>query len=426
MLCWLPASWACRPGSPPARSSREPEPSSPAPWSRPRGRVRLDERTAALVRAERRLDAPLVGRDEELARLHAALAAAREAGRCRVVTVVGEPGIGKTRLARELALREGGQTTGLVARCVAHGDRATFLPLLGALRRAEPEQALAGEPDAGLVLARLGALAEGAQTAPLGESYWAVRRLLEALAGKRPVLLVLDDVHWAEPALVDLIDYLADRVDAPLLMLCLARPELERSLGEPLALGPLGSDEARAIVAAHRRSSTRERASGSSSRRRERALRRAARLFAAEGGEGLPPTLEAVLAGRLGRLAPAERAVLQRAAVVGREFSLGAVAALAGEVARDLLALSRAGFVHPAAAADPSDDGYTFHHVLLRDAAYASLTKTDRGDLNERVAASLDRDGLGDDALVGYHLEQAARSRRELGENAEEARGEGG
>ena len=146
------------------------------------GGIRLDERTAALVRAERRLDAPLAGRKEELARLRAALAAARKEGRCRVVTVVGDPGIGKTRLARELALREGGETTVLVARCIAHGQGVTFLPLLGALRRAEPEQALAGEPDAELVLERLAALEEGAQTAPLGESYWAVRRLLEALA----------------------------------------------------------------------------------------------------------------------------------------------------------------------------------------------------------------------------------------------------
>ena len=143
--------------------------------------------------------------------------------------------------------------------------------------------------------------------------------------------------------------------------------------------------------------------------------------FAADGGEGLPPTLEAVLAGRLGRLDPAERSVLQRAAVVGREFSLGAVAALAdSEVAPELLSLSRAGFVHPAAAADPGDDGYTFHHVLLRDAAYGSLTKADRADLHERAAAWIDRDGPGDDAIAGYHLEQAVRYRRELGENADE------
>ncbi len=179
------------------------------------GGIRLDERTAALVRAERRLDAPLAGREEELARLRAALAAARKEGRCRVVTVVGDPGIGKTRLARELALLEEAGTTVLVARCIAHGQGVTFLPLLEVLRRAEPEQALAGELDAELVLARLTALAEGAESAPLGESYWAVRRLLEALARTRPVLLVLDDVHWAEPALVDLVDYLADRAEAP-------------------------------------------------------------------------------------------------------------------------------------------------------------------------------------------------------------------
>ena len=137
----------------------------------------------------------------------------------------------------------------LVARCLAHGDGATFLPLLGALRRAEPEAALAREADGELVLARLVALAEGGRAAPLGESYWAVRRLLEAVARIQPVLLVLDDVHWAEPALVDLVDYLSDRADGPLLVLCLGRPELERPLGEVLPLGLLGRDESRAIVA---------------------------------------------------------------------------------------------------------------------------------------------------------------------------------
>ncbi len=385
------------------------------------GGIRLDERTGALVRAERRLDAPLAGRDEELARLRSAFAGARDSGRCRVLTVVGEPGIGKTRLARELALHEGADATVLLARCVAHGDGATFLPLLGALRQAEPEQVLAAEPDADLVLARLAALTAGAPTAPLGESYWAVRRLVEALARTRPVLLVLDDVHWAEPALVDLIDYLSDRADAPVLVLCLARPELERQPGEVLALGPLGEDEARAIVAgtAELDAETSDRivhlAEGNALYAEQLAS------FAAEGGEGLPPTVEAVLAGRLGRLDPSERMVLQRAAVVGREFSLGAVAALTdGEVTRELLALSRARFVHPAPAADPGDDGYTFHHVLLRDGAYASLTKADRADLHERAAAWIDRDGPGDDALAGYHLEQAVRYRRELGEDADE------
>ena len=218
----------------------------------------------------------------------------------------------------------------LVARCVAYGEGATFLPLA---RRAAPRRAgacaRADEPDAELVLARLGALAEARRRRSLGESYWAVRRLLEALARSSRSLLVLDDVHWAEPALLDLVDYLADRADAPLLVLCLARPELERPLGETLTLGPLGgtrrarSSPAPPTLDDETRERIVELAEGNALYVEQLAS------FAAEGGEGLPPTLEAVLAGRLGRLAAGERTMLQRAAVVGREFSRGAVAALA-------------------------------------------------------------------------------------------------
>ena len=379
--------------------------------------IALDERTQALVGESRRLDAALVGREQELAQLTAAL----NADSCRVITVAGEPGIGKTRLARELALRAGDGTTVLVARCASYGEGAAFLPLLGALRRAEPERALAGEDDGELVLRRLAALAGGEDAVSLGESYWAVRRLLEALS---PALLILDDVHWAEPALLDLVDYLAERANCALLVLCLTRPELVRSFGETIRLGPLDDEHAREIVPPELDEETRERIIGLAEGNAlyiEQLASFAAEGGPSEGGTGLPPTLEAVLAGRLGRLDPTERLVLQRAAVVGREFSLGAVAALTGgEVAGSLLALSRAGFIHPAAAAGPGDDGYTFHHVLLRDAAYAGLTKADRADLHERAAAWLDRDGQGDDALVGYHLEQAVHYRRELGENTDE------
>ena len=376
------------------------------------GGIALDERTEALVAESRRLDAPLVGRHEELAQLNDAL----NAGSCRVVTVVGEPGIGKTRLARELALRAGEGTTVLVARCQSYGEGGTFLPLVGALRRAEPEKALAREDHGELVLRRLVALADGEETVSLGESYWAVRRLLESLS---PALLILDDIHWAEPALLDLVDYLRERASRALLVLCLSRPELERRLGESLLLGPLEDKHARQIVPPELDEATTERivelAEGNALYIEQLAS------YAAAGGEGLPPTLAAVLAGRLGRLDSSERNVLQRAAVVGREFSLGAVAALTGgEAARSLIALSRAGFVHPALTADPGDDGYTFHHVLLRDAAYSSLTKADRAELHEGAAAWLDRNEPGDDALVGYHLEQAVRYRRELGEDADE------
>ena len=127
-----------------------------------------------------------------------------------------------------------------------------------------------------------------------------------------------------------------------------------------------------------------------------------------------------MLSGRLGRLPDAERNVLQRAAVAGREFSRGAVAALTDTpVDAQLLSLSRRGLIHAASDAAPGDDGYRFHHVLLRDAAYETLTKRERAALHERSAAWLDRAGPGDDALVGYHLEQAVLLRRELGEDAD-------
>ncbi len=309
----------------------------------------------------------------------------------------------------------------LVARCIAQGQGVTFLPLLEVLRRAVPERALGAELDAELVLARLSALAEGAESAPLGESYWAVRRLLEALARTQPVLLVLDDIHWAEPALVDLVDYLSDRTDAPLLVLCLARPELERRLGEPLALGALGEEEARAIVAetAVVDEETRERivelAEGNALYAEQLAS------FAAEAGDGLPPTLEAVLAGRLGRLDPAERSGPPARSCRSAVSSHSAPSARS-PTARSPPSCSRSHAPvssHAAPAIDPSDDGYTFHHVLLRDAAYATLTKADRADLHERAAAWIDRDGPGDDAIAGYHLEQAVRYRRELGKNAD-------
>ena len=130
-----------------------------------------------------------------------------------------------------------------------------------------------------------------------------------------------------------------------------------------------------------------------------------------------------MLSGRLGRLPDAERNVLQRAAVAGREFSRGAVAALTETpVDAQLLSLSRRGLIHAAPDAAPGDDGYRFHHVLLRDAAYETLTKRERAALHERSAAWLDRDGPGDDALVGYHLEQAVLLRREVGENADSER----
>ena len=146
-------SWAFPPVSRRARSCREPDRSSTGRSTLARrSGITLDERTRALVGATRRLDAPLVGRVEELAQLRAAFGAARDAGRCRVLTVTGEPGVGKTRLARELAGDERQHATVLTARCVAHGEGAALLPLVELLRRSAWEHAVEGEPDRELVL----------------------------------------------------------------------------------------------------------------------------------------------------------------------------------------------------------------------------------------------------------------------------------
>jgi DNA-binding SARP family transcriptional activator len=383
--------------------------------------------SVAPARPQPGLETRLVGRAHELAALREMFAAASEERRCRTVTLLGEAGIGKTRLARELVSSL--DATVLVGRCAAYGEGATFLPLVEALRDVDPTAA--GDE---LVERRIAGLAGAAQEpGSLGESYWAVRRLLEELARLRPVALFLDDVHWAEPALLDLVEYLRDRVtDAPLFVLCLARPELLDArpgwAAAALALEPLADEETSELVAetAELEEESRERivelAEGNPLYAQQLAT------YAAESGKALEPgampaTIDAVLAGRLGRLEAGERATLQRAAVVGREFSRGAVAALAPpDLAVDahLLALARRGFVRAAADAPPGDDAYRFHHVLLRDAAYATLTKEQRADLHEKVAAWLDRDGPGDDALVGYHLEQAALTRKETGREADE------
>jgi predicted ATPase len=349
------------------------------------------------------------------------------AARGRLVEVVGEPGIGKSRLARELVRSFDGAA--LIGRCAAYGEGATFLPLVDALRGVDAVAALAGSDDLEAVATRIAAL-EGAARTPgtLGESYWAVRRLLEALAAVRPLLLVLDDVHWAEPALLDLVDYVDARVgDTPLRILCLARTELLDSrpawAARSLSLGPLDDRDTGELVdaTAGLEEETRKRIVALAEGNPLYAQQLAA--YAAESGKALEPgampaTIDAVLAGRLGRLDADQRATLQRAAVAGRVFSRGAVAALAPpDLAVDahLLALARSGFVRALPDPLPGDDAYRFHHGLVRDAAYATLTKEQRADLHERLAAWLDRDGPGDDAIVGYHLEQAALSRSELG-----------
>jgi class 3 adenylate cyclase len=382
----------------------------------------------------RAFDSPFVGRRDEIDALRVALSTAQAERRCLLVALVGNAGIGKTRIAREF-VESLDDARVLVGRCVPYGDGATYLPLVDALRDVLPELGEVLDDD---LMGRISALVGGDETpATAGDTAWAVRRSFEILAREHPLVLVFDDVHWAEPTFLDLIEYLgAWTDDAPILLLALARPDLleERpTWADPavgvatLRLGPLDNDDTRALVADLAGDSVDE-----DQRDRVVELAEGYPLFAEQlvawieeaGGEGdltaVPATIESLLASRLDRLDHDERAVLERAAVVGREFWRGAVAAVSPQnelaaVNRHLMSLVRKGLVRPAPSELAREDALRFHHVLIRDVAYAGIPKSVRADLHERAADWLEQRAGEPDEVVGYHLEQAHRYRSELG-----------
>ena len=369
--------------------------------------------------------APLVGRADELAWLRAAFAGVCAERRSRVVTVLGQAGVGKSRLSSELISGLGNDATALTGRCVSYGEGATFLPLAQVVRQVAPTRreiaSLVSDDEHAALIAEhvTQVIAEADGIASTGEIFWAMRRFLEALARRRPLVVVLEDVHWAEPTLLDLVEYLDGwTADAPLLVVCLARPELlEQRPGwagpkKTLALQPLGAREAELLVgelasdevAPEARASIVDTAEGNP------LFLEQLLAFAEEAGAGalkvVPPTVEALLAGRIGRLEPEERALLERAAVTGRDFARSAVVYLSppeelAGIDRCLAALVRRGLVNPAA------NDFRFHHVLIQDVAYAGITKERRGALHERFATWLEQRKENAEEVVGYHLEQA-------------------
>ena len=436
---------------------------------------RLHRVAAGAEGHRRRLDAPMVGRERELDALHQAFERAVSGGSCQLFTILGAAGVGKSRLVAEFlgALRDRARV--VRGRCLPYGEGITYWPVAEIVRQAagiedgdaaatERERIdtfVAGLPEAAAIARGLIGLIGLEASAAQEELTWAFRRALEHLADKGPLVVLVDDIHWAEPTLLDLIESMVDLArDAPILFVCPARPEFlddrptwggGKLNATTILLEPLTEGSALELIDAL--------VPGG-------ALPAAARARIADAAEGnplyveeflstliddgalvadhdgwtasrdlasiaVPPTIQALLSARLDRLAPEERAVAERASVVGRVFDQPSVVALSpadgrSEVPRTLVGLVRKELIRPDRSGLAQGDAFRFRHMLIRDAAYERLPKSERAELHELFAGWLDL-ASGDrrseaEEMVGYHLEQAFRYREELAPVDERAR----
>ena len=412
-----------------------------------------------------------VGREEELRRLSAVYEAAvgrppDPAPAARLAVVLGSPGLGKSRLLAEFARRLGERATLLDARCDAAGG-GTFAPLADALRAllrfdegggGEALRAAVGalvpgdDAERARIAAGIGALLAGTPASP-EETFFVVRRLLAAAASQRPLVLAIDDVQWAEPLLLDLVEHLVQwGSGVPLLVLAAARPELREARSSltttgslvaevvtlagldagaatRLAANVIGADELPAALAGRVLATSegnplfvgelvRMLVQDGSLRREGDRWTTAVELASLE----MPPTIHALLAARIERLRPEERHVLERAAVVGRHFSRAAVLHLlqreTGDLDARLESLRRSELIEPDTGWFLGEPAMRFHHVLIRDAAYRRILKGTRAELHARFAdwiVARAGEAIEHDETIGWHLEQAHRNLQELG-----------
>ena len=395
----------------------------------------------------RGLAAPLVGREAELELLENTFERTRRARRASLVTIYGDLGVGKSRLAREFVDGLEGATV-LVGRSLPYGEGVTYWPLAEMVKAAsgitdddpldEAQQKLRAYCEDDAVADLLG-LAVGVLEALEGERSqqeiaWAARAWAEQLAQAQPLVLMFEDVHWAEEPLLELIEHLAAWVrEAPLLILCLARPELldvrptwggGRLRSTALELEPLQAEESEELVTALARrlelpldvDTVLAKTEGN-----PLFVEEMVRMLAenTRGSERIPDTLQALIAARIDRLPAAPRVALQRASVMGRIFMAGALAHLSPEIddvghcLEDLLI--RDLVVREPRATISGEEAYKFKHVLIREVAYAGLSKTSRADLHHAFA-----DWLGEKAgeelveIRAFHLDQATRLLAEL------------
>jgi len=413
---------------------------------------------------QRRERQPLVGRQAELARVLERYRAAVEGSRAVLTTVIGDAGVGKSRLIREVVATVEPDVTVVRGRCLSYGDGITFWPVIEAVRDAAgigaddtPDVAMARligtGPDAAMA-ARLGSLLGlSDETFSVDELFWAVRTWLQSLAERRPVVWVVDDIHWAEPTLLELLSHLVESATThPISILCSARHDLldrmpdwmndaGRILLRPLTDADAGEVVENLLGRAGVPPAVRDRVVAAAQgnplfvEQMISMLVDSGRLRAAEDGWevagdlstiAVPPTISALLAARLDLLRREERSVIEPAAVVGVEFSTDAVTALVAErlapaVPDHLAEIERKQLIEGGRITALDADGYRFHHILIRDAAYQNLLKRERSELHERFVAWIDginRDrerGAEFDEILAYHLEQAYRYLTELG-----------
>jgi class 3 adenylate cyclase/tetratricopeptide (TPR) repeat protein len=420
---------------------------------------------------DRDAETALVGRQPELERLRSFWTEAKR-GRAAIATVVGPPGVGKSRLLAELTRELGSEAAVLRSRCLSYGEGITYGPITEMVKIAA---GILQSDDSRTSSAKLAALLDGLPTrdaeelrtiaaaasnlvgsprTPRGtyaaveiaqrELHWGIRRLLELMASTRPVVALIEDLHWAEPTLLDLLQFISESdAGVPILVVASARRELlesshvlVRADRNRVELDALSDDEGRTLL--------RQLAGG-----RElpdalvlTVLRNAEgnplfleELVAMAADEGLlgggreleleslpvPDSVQALIGSRLDLLEAGTKHISQHASVVGHVFWRGAVAALAetnGAIDDSLDELVRREFVRPRDESTVAGEReYTFKHILIRDVAYGRLPKGRRADLHLRFASWLQtRTGTDDEfvEILAYHLERSCRLAREI------------
>jgi class 3 adenylate cyclase/tetratricopeptide (TPR) repeat protein len=424
------------------------------------------------VGADRPVDSgpatPFVGRDEELRRLDEALGQAIRERTATLAAVVGDAGVGKSRLIREFGAAAADRARLVRGRCLPYGDGITFWPLAEIVREAA---GIAGDDSPNIAARRLHRLLERsgvvdqreaivdrvaaamnltAAQFPVAELMWGGRRFLEALAAERPTIMLVDDIHWAEATFLEFLDHLLESVtDAPLVILGSARHELsERHAdwatahdADLIRLYPLSEADSERIVEellGALEPTVRARIAAAAEGNplyveqivsmlvETGALQRGIDGWAVSDGAGelkIPPTVQALVAARLDALQGEERAVVDPASVIGLSFPMDAVAELVDEpvrsnLDRDLQGLTAKQLVRRL----PEDEViYRFGHQVIRDTAYGSLLKRVRAGIHERFVAWAERINrergreLEFEEILGYHLEQAYGYRTGLG-----------